>query len=113
MYRQTTERQLKGALLSGYARMAKGAFNAGDVGTYEQAQNEQIKLLTKPEDKRDLSSVYGAMANDVVTLTGARDKGADLWAKAKQAALEAQPEHTQSLTQWYEQNKPVWWPEGR
>ena len=110
MYRKSTERQLKGAQIAGYERMAKAAFNAGDAGTYERACNERINLLTAPEDKRDLSSLYGAMAEDLVTLTADRAKGADLWAKAGQTALEAQPEHTESLTQWYEHNKPVWWP---
>ena len=112
-YRKSTERLLKGLQLSGYEQMAKAAFNAGDAGTYERARNERIKLLTSPEDKRDLSILYGVMAEELVTLTADRAKGADLWAKARQAGLEAQPEHTESLTRWYEQNKAVWWPEGK
>jgi hypothetical protein len=103
MYRQSTERQLKAAVLAGYDGMARTAFNAGDVGTYERAQNERIKVLTQPEDKDTLSSVYAQMAQDLVTLTGDRTKGDELSDKAMQLDAEARPDKAETRRRYYDQ----------
>jgi len=112
MSRQSAERGYRAGQEVEHARMARAALYAGDVGLYERAQAERIKLLSRPEDKRDLAGVYRAMANDLVVLTGDRSKGEDLLAKALQADIESRPDQAESQRQWY-RNNAVWWPRGR
>ena len=53
------------------------------------------------------------MAGDLVTLTGDRNKGADLWDKARQADMEARRDTAEGRRRWYDQNRPAWLPEGK
>ena len=113
MYRKSTERIPKGAGLLGNAGIARAAFNAGDAATYERAQEERIKLLAAPEDKNDLAGVYYEMAEDLIVLTGDRNKSADLKEKSIQLQIELEPGKAEQIRKRAESNRPAWWPEGK
>lgn len=113
MFRSSTERLPKAVRLAGYEWVSNAAYHAGDAGAYEQAQNERIKLMTAPEDKRFVGGVYSQMAQDLVTLTGDRNKSADLLDKAVQADIDYEPGKADQIRKRAESSRPAWWPEGK
>jgi len=108
--REFTERAYPKGVAGFYDSMARAAILAGDIGIYEKARAEQIKLMSKPEDKRDLGSLYRVMADESVILTGDRTKGAAMLDRAMELEIEVQPDRAKEITQRYQDRRPAWWP---
>ena len=109
------EKQLNEGLAYFLTPGIDAAYNAADLVSVEALSQEQIRVWKELSIPSYTIGRLRALANEVATLSGNRDKAADLFMQAQTLELQSADakQREQILKSRKYQILPGWWPEGR